>query len=663
MNADFPKFSRSVAQRFELMSQHELYVMDSDRDAIWSQYLNAFPQGSNPVFRVNTAHDCSCCRHFVRTIGNVVAIVDGAVQTVWDIEGLEHPYDVVAATMAEHIRSLQIRGVFRTKERQFGAEKTRELLEDQTTRTWHHFVAKIADRHFSPDADSVRGVIASTAGVFRRGVNELTADSLETISDLIASKALYRGEEHKAAVDGFQALMRGADASSDQSLFIWENVRDRNAGFRNTVIGTLAQDLSEGKDIEAAVKAFEAKVAPENYKRPTALITPRMVDAAMATIGDLGLEPALERRFARLSDVAVTDVLFVDNSVQGQMKGGIREALMEEATVAKPSLDGALELTIDDFMAGVVPKASSIDLLVENSMMGNFVSLTAPVQDDAPRLFKWPNGFAWSYDGDVADSSIKERVKRAGGRVDATLRVSLAWTNTDDLDIHVHEPDRNHIHYGNKCGKLDVDMNVSTPVRDAVENVCWNRPADGDYVVKVHNYTHRESRDVGFTLEVQSETGAIETFTYAHEVRNNQMVPCLTMTVKDGRLVAVKMAKGLTRDAAGQDKWGITTQSLVKVNTLMLSPNHWGDAAVGNRHWMFMLDGCKNPGTARGIYNEFLLPALEPHRKVFEVLGAKTKCPPAEEQLSGLGFSSTRKAKVKFFVRGTNVQRAYSVQF
>ncbi len=38
-----------------------------------------------------------------------------------------------------------------------------------------------------------------------------------------------------------------------------------------------------------------------------------------------------------------------------------------------------------------------------------------------------------------------------------------------------------------------------------------------------------------------------------------------------------------------------------------------------------MLDGCLNDGSARGFYNEFLKSELDPHRKVFEMVGAKIR--------------------------------------
>src|SRR5690606_9278484 len=121
----------------------------------------------------------------------------------------------------------------------------------------------------------------------------------------------------------------------------------------------LIQDLSAGMDLEAAVRSFESKVAPTNYKRTTALITPAMVNQAMETINGLGLEAALERRFARLSDVSVNNVLWVDNSVQSQMKDGIAGLLMGAAVPKQKGEAKAEDITMDEFMAKVVPLTSS----------------------------------------------------------------------------------------------------------------------------------------------------------------------------------------------------------------------------------------------------------------------------------------------------------------
>jgi hypothetical protein len=295
------------------------------------------------------------------------------------------------------------------------------------------------------------------------------------------------------------------------------------------------------------------------------------------------------------------------------------------------------------------------------------MSLTAPVHPDPKQLVRWDNDFAWSYNGNIADS-IKEKVKRAGGRVEGvTLRASLSWWNTDDLDIHVYGPG-GHISFsqrtGHLCGGwLDVDMNVNNPVRDAVENVTWQRPIDGDYKVTVHNYTHRESRDPGFVIEVENK-GQLSHFNYPIGVRQSQEIHVVTLRVKKGKIVETMIGDSkITTNDVSQDKWGLSTENYVKVNAVTLSPNYWGDNAVGNKHTFFVLDGCLNDEPTRGIYNEFLHSRLEKHRKVFEIIGDKTQCQPTEGQLSGLGFSSTKKDSVIVKVTQGKKQRLFNVRF
>ncbi|WP_192246173.1 hypothetical protein [Mesorhizobium silamurunense] len=664
--SEFHYFGEAVAARFKRMAEGELYVTQAD--GLFDAYLASFPAGTNPVFRVRTEHDCSCCKHFIRNVGHLVSLKDGVISTVWDCGRLPYPFNEVASRLDEYVRSLPIVSIFRTKEGRFGQPFSNELREGETSPIrWTHFHCDIVGRHRSNRPDTDRGAVTTNVGVFRRGLEELTTDAISTVLDLIAENSLYRGAEFKGLVLAFQKLHNAyprEGSQADKDIFVWGNVwQIQMATFRNTVIGSLVVDLSAGMDLDAAVRAFEKKVAPENYKRPTALITPKMIEDAVAKLKDLGLESAIERRFARLPDVSVNNVLFVDNSVRGVMKDGIAGLLLGEVRATAPIVTNPEPISMDDFVARIVPQASQINLLVSNKHLSNFMSVTAPAHTDAGQLFKWDNGFAWSYDGDATDS-IKQRVKRAGGNVDADLRVSLAWFNKDDLDLHAIEPDGNHIFFARKCGKLDVDMNAFSPiVRDPVENICWNgRLADGTYKIWVNNYNKRESIDVGFTIELEYR-GAIQQFTYDKAVPGGANIPVLALLVEGGQLTRVRMDSGLVGGSVPQDKWGIKTETLVPVDTLMASPNHWDGQEIGNKHWFFILNGCRNPEPARGIYNEFLKGALEPHRKVFEVLGAKTKCPVAEEQLSGVGYSSTRKDQAVVAVKGDRINKAFIINF
>lgn len=657
--SDFHKFATAIKARFDQMSKYELFVVGEDRDAVWANYLASFPEGTNPIFRKRTEYDCGCCRHFVRNIGNAVAIVNGEVQSIWNVKGLEYPFDVVAKSMDKMIKALPITELFRMSERAYGAEQSFERLEDGSAKKWDHFYATISDRHFSCQVAKDRGEYAAAVQVFRRGFEEIKPEALQTVLELIESNALYRGAEFAGVVEGFQGLQEAYVAGTDFNTFLWDQAFRPQARIRNTVIGTLLQDLSAGVGLEEAVRSFEAKVAPTNYKRPTALITPAMIKAATKAIADMGLESALERRFAKLSDISVNNVLWVDNSVAGKMRDGI-ESLLLGAVKTKPVEDKARQIGIEEFMKSIAPQASGMELFVKNAQASNFMSLTAPVHADSGKLFKWNNDFGWSYDGNITDS-IKEKVKRAGGDVDAKLRVSLAWFNFDDLDIHVYEPNGTHICFRNKLGKLDVDMNAgSGQSREPVENVSWKTPADGTYKVVIDQYIQRETSNPGFVVEVENN-GQVHQLSYDKAVRGD--VLACHLVVRAGQVVELKPGPDLVGGGISQEKWGIKTESYAKVNTLMASPNHWDGNATGNKHWFFILDKCLNDQAARGIYNEFLHPSLDVHRKVFEVLGDKTKCQPVAEQLSGLGFSSTRADTVMARVTGDKVGGTYSITF
>lgn len=664
----FHKFAKAVHDRYMELAKNELYLTDTSSDEIVQVYLAAFPEGTNPIFRVNTEHDCSCCKQFIKTLGRVVGIVGGKVETIWGpLANLPAPYDIVAAKLDEYVKSKPLKTIFRTKESRYGAEKTHEDLGGGDVRTWHHFHGTVQKRHLTNDPGVARGKFDGDLQVFRRGVTELKESAIAEVLDLIASKALYRGEEHLKSLQDFKKLQASFKALDEagRDAFLFSNFNAPGARFRNTVIGVLVTDLSEGMDIEVAVRKFEAMVAPTNYKRTTALITPKMVESAMQTIREKGLEPALERRMAKLSDISINNVLWADHSAQSKMRSSLESALLGVAmksVMKRDPSEAAVDITVDEFVATVIPKAIGIDVLVKNAHQANFVTLTAPVHADAPRLFKWDNGFAWSYDGNVTDS-IKERVKRAGGDVDAKLRFSLAWFNYDDLDLHVEPPSGPKVYFGNKQGILDVDMNAGGGrSRTPVENASFRTPRDGKYKVWVNQFNRRETCDTGFEMEV-AHAGGILNLSYQKAMSSHENALVGTFEVKAGAIVGVALGEDIHSSSISQKKWGLDTETFVKVDTMMLSPNHWDGQAVGNKHLFFMIDGCVNPDPVRGVYNEFLRGDLEEHRKVFEVVGNKTQCPSIPGQLSGLGFSSTRGDKVTVAVHSERNTRHYNIHF
>ena len=684
----FPTFAKTVAVSFQaVVKAPQVYATATDGDALYQRYLAAFPAGTNPIFKKQTEHECSCCRHFIRRAGNVVSVSDqGVIRTIWDeaAEKAPHPYDVVAAALRDAVLAADISDLYRVgpKENSFGAATTRSLDAGGRALTWNHLYTDAIPKTLQVESpDQVRGDYRTTVQVFTRGLIELAPSALDTVLALIEANNLYRGAEHKAAVVQFMAAQKAFETKGprERAVFAWTNAVGPASRFRNTVIGTLVQDLSDGIDVERAVASFEQKVAPTNYKRTTAVITPAMVKKAMETIETLGLESALERRFATINDISVNDVKWVDGSVRPAMKGGLEDTLMQVAATAnlqstKKDEERAEDIGLEAFVEHVLPAATGMEVLLKGEHLGNLMSLTAPVNPEPRQLFRWSNDFAWSYGGNVTDS-IAERVKKAGGKVEgATLRVSLSWSNYDDLDLHVYEPAgrgvgglQDHIYFRNKRGAtggtLDVDMNAGGGTsREAVENIVWsNKMPSGAYKVVVNNFCQRETSDVGFVIEVECG-GKLSHFSFNKTVRNGQDIHVVTLHMKEGLIERAEIGDpAITASNISQTKWGLSTERYVKVDAVTLSPNYWGDNAVGNKHTFFVLRGAKNDEPTRGIYNEFLHPRLEPHRKVFEVIGDKTKCQPTDGQLSGLGFSSTKRTNVIARVQQGKKQRLFNI--
>ncbi len=654
--ANFSVIKTAVAKQFQDMVATGLFYVETDKDVLWNTYLASFPDGANPIYTERTEHDCSACKSFIRTIGGVVTIKDGQMVSIWDCQ-TDDVYQPVVDALSQLVHGYGIANIFLHKEPVVGVAKNFEKTT-AGVKTWEHFFVNLPPSAFSKDPGPKQSEARADHDVLLRSLTEIDLDSIDTALELIDQNSLYRGAENRHAVAEFRRLKQAFDGAADKDLFAWAQSRSALGAvtrIRNTAIGTLLSALATGEELEGAVKSFEAMVAPTNYKRPTALVTKAMIEKAKQTIEALGFTTALERRYATIDDITVNNVLFADRQAKREMN--VFDDLASSVAEKGKNFDKVEEISIDAFLSKVLPKAESIEVLFENRLSPNLVSLIAPVDPTAKSMFKWPNNFSWAYAGEVADS-IKERVKRAGGSVTGDLCCRLAWRNTDDLDFHMVEPGVSRIHYPNKrmlspCGgMLDLDANGGDGMRpDPAENIVYvnrKKMRKGVYTLLVHQFSRRETINGGFEVEIEFE-GTVLRMAYDKSMVTNQFVEVASIEY-DG--VNFKVVKSLPSSQTSKTVWGVPTQTFRRVRAVMLSPNHWDDRGVGNKHYFFMLEDCVNEERARGFFNEFLNEELNAHRKVLEVVGAKLKTEESSRQLSGLGFSSTQHNSVLCRVQG-----------
>ena len=694
------KFISNLQEQFQKMcSTGKLFRADISGREVFQLYLMAFPEGSNPVFRdpASTMHNCNHCNNFIRRYGNIVAIGDnGELTTMFSNFKNEGPYKEVADSLHNLIKSRKIENVFfetfdelnslpyerctktqasyrlgiEVNHKKYTKEEVAKfgvVNENQIYEFKHVYVdlPKAFVNVTGASIGTIEGDYREKYKVFKRAMEEFPQDILTLVKDLINQGSLLDGTSHLHAIEGTIKYKNEYEnvLPEQKDNWLWDTTYLMNEGvakFRNTLLGQLCIDLATGDDLNEAVQKWNKRVDPANYMKASAPITKKQIEEAQKFVVENGYLESFNRRLATIDDISVDDIKHISSNSKIKTVT-IFDNVKPTAPAAKvQKFDGIEEVPIEKFMADILPTCSAVEVYLLNKQEGNLVTMTTTNSKESKPIFKWPNNYSWDFNGNLAGKSqIKEAVQAKGGKVDGVLRFSIMWgegdrTDNSDLDAHAQEPQNahgNHIYYSERrfrkdhgggrtpmSGQLDVDITQPNSYgnKNIVENIAWSdrsKMKDGVYKLWVHQFSDRGSK--GFRAEIEFD-GEIYSYEYNQRVSGNVQVAEVTM--KDGKFTIKHIIPATN---ASKEIWGLETNQFHKVNLVCLSPNHWGQNAVGNKHYFFMLEGAKTDKAVRGFHNENLLPDLLAHRKVMEVLGAQNKIDPAEKQLSGIGFNST----------------------
>lgn len=679
-------FKKALQKHFDEMQKEatHLFEVNVDKDELWNTYLDSFPAGTNEIFRERREHDCSCCRQFIKNIGSAVTIKDNQIHTIWELNLGDTTYQPVCDALDAFVKAHTVTDIYTTKFPKIGTEFNFEEINGKSHQ-WDHFFLELPSKFVNRSSRSneeVKGQFRDTRNVFKRSLDEITMEALDTILELINSNTLYKGEEWKGVLTEFKKYKKEYDkltSDTEKDLYAWE--KSVTAGMaigriRNHSIGTLLINVSEDMDLDTAVKKYEQIVAPSNYKRPKAIFTKKMLEEAKNTITELGYMDSLQRRFANLNDITVNNVLFSNKSAARRMVGAddIFGQMEKDVAVSPKKFSKAEEISAQDFIDKVLPTAKEIEAFVENKHEKNFVSMIAPVNPDAKTMFKWNNGLSWAYSGNITDSDMKQNVKAAGGNVDGVLRFSIQWNEDKhdnyDLDAHCVEPNGTEIYYGSykapritsMGGQLDVDV-INPCGKVAVENITWqdlSRMRAGTYRFFVHQYSGAVRH--GFRAEIEFN-GEIYSFDYNNPMRTGENVQVAEVTLDENGNFSIKEKLSGSSSISSREIWGVNTNQFVPVSVISYSPNYFDKQdGIGHRHLFFFLKDCVNSEEPNGFYLEFLDNDLMKHKRVFEALGAKCHVEDTDDQLSGIGFSMTKRADLVVKVKGAT-ERVMKIKF
>lgn len=687
----FKDFVKAIQKNLQQMSKDSsrLFTVNVDTEELYNLYLDSFPAGTNEIYRERREYDCSCCRHFIRDVGNVVSIKNGELHTIWEINPVsDDKYNVVADALDTYVRQKSVSGVFFKKEKRIGTPENREMLPTGKINKYEHFFVDlpeicIFEECYGHTLESDLSQFRDIRNVFKRSLDEISKEAVDTVLELIAQNSLYKGAEWKKQLTEFKNYQKEYGKLTDKQKELWTWEKSIAAGavigkIRNHSIGTLLVNISEGMDLDLAVRKYEQIVAPTNYKRPNAIFTKKMLEDAKKTIAELGYMDSLQRRFATLDDITVNNILFSNKDAAKRIAGAMDlfDEMEQDVAIDPKRFSKVEEVSVEDFIKNVLPVAKELEVYLENKHIQNMVSLIAPEVAAAKTMFKWNNGMSWAYTGNITDSDIKENVKAAGGSVTGIVRFSIQWNDKDgrdnsDLDAHCIEPKGGeHIYFSHRKarsgGELDVD--ITHPVEQcrnsngvAVENITFpskERMIPGTYKFYVNQFSYRGSQ--GFKAEIEVN-GEIHSYEYNKPVRENVQVAEVILDQAGNFKVVDKLSGNCA--TISKDVWGIKTLQFTPVSVVCYSPNYWDEQkGIGHQHLFFMLKDCINPEEPNGYYNEFLKPELEQHRRVFEALGAKAHVKDVNDQLSGVGFSLTKRNDLIIKVKGAT-ERVLKIKF
>lgn len=705
--------NKKIQEHFDQkMKGKTLFRVELSGRQIWDKYLQSFSEENNPKFRdpESSSHNCNHCKNFIRRYANVVAIDDDYnLITLFDVDASEE-YRESIDVIAEDIRNSKVADVFfetftelnslpyesckmtqnafklgvvenhkkytKTEAETFGVVKEDEI------RTFNHFSLKLPKQYVDMSGNSVESIMAGhrdAKNVFQRAMGEISLETLELVRDLINQGSLLNGDSHLHKLDAIIPLKEEYDnnVSTTEIGDKWCWVKSNNfqfAKFRNELIGVLCTELSQGEELNKACTNWNKRVDPANYMKAKAPITKRQIQEAQNFVEENGYEASFNRRIAIKDDIDVSEILHVNSGNGSIVKGSIFDNVKstKKGRHSRNKFENLEEISIDKFMDKILPTATSLEVFLENSHEGNMVTLTTANDLESKPIFNYSNNYSQTFSGNLAGKSeIKDQVVSQGGKV-GVLRFSIMWSPKDsidnsDLDAHCVEPSGFEIYFSSKVsrttgGNLDIDItnprNHKQNGKGVVENITYpsiSKMKDGTYMFYVNQYSGRNSQ--GFTAEIEFN-GEIYSYTYSNPVRGE--IPVAEVILKDGEFT---INHKLPETNQSREIYGLETKEFHKVNLMCLSPNHWGDNKVGDKHYLFMLDNCKAPGKIRSFHNVDLIPKLRKHRKVLEVLGNSSMIKTTDKnELSGLGFNATVNDELIVKVQGSH-KRMLKIKF
>lgn len=365
-------------------------------------------------------YNCQACRKFVDDYGGLVTIKDDGIITslLWWLDMVPGFFCGSIMNMCKAVHQSRITGVFVSEARTWGRPEN----TSKTGMQWTHL-------HGTPNESLVWNSPLKTAGqraaelreeyvMLKKAIAEFSMEASIQAVRVLEADALSRGEKTLGVAQWFLNLHTEIKdkASRQRDNLLWRTITLAPAGWchvRSTMIGTLLQDVVDGLPYDSIARRWAEKMHPLQYRRPTAPPKEGNIKQAEELIAKLGSGSALDRRFARHSDLLnplwlpQPEVEFCNwcldpqnpssenhphrlaEHLFGKKADGVFDHLRKNAIRVKEVELPPRVLSWEKFRDEVLPDSLRIEVEVPPGMLLPFCGLVTAANPAAPPLLQW----------------------------------------------------------------------------------------------------------------------------------------------------------------------------------------------------------------------------------------------------------------------------------
>jgi hypothetical protein len=355
-------------------------LFETDAAGLWEAYLAGIPAESRQHYT------CHACRRFIQRFGGLVKISDdGKISPlIFEANTVPEFFDESVAAMDRIIRGAKVTGVFLSSDKVWGTPKTGE---------WTHLAGISPEVFGSPLKTAFQAAAEKREdyATLCRGLAEIPMEAVVQAVRVLEADAVDRSEKTLGVAQWLLALHKTIDGIKGprRSNIIWRAVATAPPGWchiRSTMIATLLDDVVAGLPFEEINRRWNAKMHPLQYQRPTA-VKEGTLRQANEVVAKLGSEGALQRRFAKLSDILSPLWTPIPIAPFEKPKGGAFDHLMESKRGVKEVELPAKTISWEKFQP-LLLSAHEMTLRIPSGT-GSFYGLVTAANPEAPPILQW----------------------------------------------------------------------------------------------------------------------------------------------------------------------------------------------------------------------------------------------------------------------------------